>query len=377
MRQILFVIGMSVLFVACKKNKNSRYTEDKTPIAILTKTSVQVPQIYVADIQAVQYVEIRPKIEGFVEAIYVDEGQVVKKGQQLFKLNSSVFDEKVKQAQANLKEAQANLKKIEYEVGRIQRIVEEDIISPIRLEQARAEQEAAKMKVKHAQAELQQAQTYSSYATITAPFDGIIDRIPHKTGSLVTPASLLTAVTDVSEVFVYFNFNEMEYLNYKRHLIEGNDYSEFNNVELILPDGSEYPYKGKVESIGADFERQTGSISLRARFSNPDGLLKHGGTGKISVLSEMQDVYLVPQKATFEIQDFTYIYTVDAENRVGVRSFVPLARQGNFYITKDIDERTAIVYEGIQMLKDGMKIIPDTIDYRKMISTPLVLTASF
>ena len=370
------LLSLSFVFVGCKNSNNSNIEKDKIPVVTLPLTSTQVSQKYIADIQAVQYVEIHPKVDGFVDQIYVDEGATVTKGQILFKLSSQEYEEKIKQAQASLKESQANYKRVEYEVARVKRIVAENIVSSIRLDQAQAELEAAGMKVKQSQAELQQAQTFLSYTTITAPFDGMVDRIPYKKGSLVTPESILTMVTDISEVFVYFNFNETEYLKYRRHILGGKQFNEFNEVKLILPDGSTYPEIGIVESVGADFERQTGSISFRARFKNPDKLLKHGGTGQISMLSQMDSIYLIPQQSTFEIQDFTYIYTVDSLGKVDITNFSPIARKGPFYITDDLPPNTTIVYEGIQMIKEGMQIHPDTISFEDIINNKNNITDS-
>ena len=156
--------------------------------------------------------------------------------------------------------------------------------------------------------------------------------------------------------------NESEYLEYKRRQISGEMQEAGDNVELILSDGSIYSHKGRLETVEGDFERGTGSIAFRVRFPNPDGLLKHGVTGKVRMMTRMDNVCLVPQKSTFEIQDFTYVYTVDAEQVVKVRSFQPLERWNNFYVTQDIAPNTAIVYEGVQMMKDGSTIKTDTID---------------
>ena len=328
----------------------------------LVATSIEVAQSYVADVQAVQFVEVKPKVEGFVEDVLVDEGEHVKKGQVLFKLSSAELYEEVKEAQANYKQVQAELKMAEVEADRVKRLVEKDIISPIRLEQALAEADVARLRVQQAKSRLLRAETNYSYTTITSPFEGYVDRIPFKVGSLVTPSSLLTSLTDVSEMFAYFKINEKEYLEYKRTQLSGVEQPEYNNLELILSDQTTYPYKGTVETVEGDFERGTGSIAFRARFANPDRLLRHGVSGKIRMLTEMEDVILVPQRSTFEIQDFTYVYTVDEEGKVSVRSFEPLSRHGAYYVTKDLPDNTLIVYEGVQQVSDGMVITPEIVD---------------
>lgn len=358
-----FLFLIASFFNSCNRSHEKKSgSKDNTLVVKLVATSIEVAQSYVADVQAVQFVEVKPKVEGFVEDVLVDEGEHVKKGQVLFKLSSAELYEEVKEAQANYKQVQAELKMAEVEADRVKRLVEKDIISPIRLEQALAEADVARLRVQQAKSRLLRAETNYSYTTITSPFEGYVDRIPFKVGSLVTPSSLLTSLTDVSEMFAYFKINEKEYLEYKRTQLSGVEQPEYNNLELILSDQTTYPYKGTVETVEGDFERGTGSIAFRARFANPDRLLRHGVSGKIRMLTEMEDVILVPQRSTFEIQDFTYVYTVDEEGKVSVRSFEPLSRHGAYYVTKDLPDNTLIVYEGVQQVSDGMVITPEIVD---------------
>ena len=358
-----FLFLIASFFTYCNRSHEKKSgSKDNTLVVKLVATSIEVAQSYVADVQAVQFVEVKPKVEGFVEDVLVDEGEHVKKGQVLFKLSSAELYEEVKEAQANYKQVQAELKMAEVEADRVKRLVEKDIISPIRLEQALAEADVARLRVQQAKSRLLRAETNYSYTTITSPFEGYVDRIPFKVGSLVTPSSLLTSLTDVSEMFAYFKINEKEYLEYKRTQLSGVEQPEYNNLELILSDQTTYPYKGTVETVEGDFERGTGSIAFRARFANPDRLLRHGVSGKIRMLTEMEDVILVPQRSTFEIQDFTYVYTVDEEGKVSVRSFEPLSRHGAYYVTKDLPDNTLIVYEGVQQVSDGMVITPEIVD---------------
>ena len=358
-----FLFLIASFFTSCNRSPEKKSgSKNNTLVVKLAATSIEVAQSYVADVQAVQFVEIKPKVEGFVEDVLVDEGEHVKKGQVLFKLSSAELYEEVKEAQANYKQVQAELKMAEVEADRVKRLVEKDIISPIRLEQALAEADVARLRVQQAKSRLLRAETNYSYTTITSPFEGYVDRIPFKVGSLVTPSSLLTSLTDVSEMFAYFKINEKEYLEYKRTQLSGVEQPEYNNLELILSDQTTYPYKGTVETVEGDFERGTGSIAFRARFANPDRLLRHGVSGKIRMLTEMENVILVPQRSTFEIQDFTYVYTVDEEGKVSVRSFEPLSRHGAYYVTKDLPDNTLIVYEGVQQVSDGLVITPEIVD---------------
>jgi len=358
-----YLFLVACFLISCNQNQeNKTGGESSTLVMKLTSTSIEVAQSYVADVQAVQFVEIKPKVEGFVEAVLVDEGEHVNKGQVLFKLSSAELYEEVKEAQANYKQVQAELKMAEVESDRVKRLVEKDIISPIRLEQAMAETDVARLRVQQAKSRLQRAETNYSYTTITSPFEGYVDRIPFKVGSLVTPTSLLTSLTDVSEMFAYYKINEKEYLEYKRTQLSGIEQPEYNNLELELSDQTIYPYKGTVETVEGDFERGTGSIAFRARFANPERVLRHGVSGKIRMLTKMDNVILVPQRSTFEIQDFTYVYTVNEEGKVSARSFEPLSRHGAYYVTKDLPEGAMIVYEGVQQVSDGMEISPELVD---------------
>ena len=362
--KVVVLSCMAGLLPACQSaDENQVRSDNSIPVTLLQPATIDLPRSYVADVQAIQFVEIKPKVEGFVQDVLVDEGQLVKAGQPLFRLSSENYAEALKEAEANFKQAQVELEMANYETERVQRLVEKQIFSSIRLDQVRREREVVSMKVEQARAQMQRDKMDYSYTTITSPFTGYVDRIPYKAGSLVNPESLLTTVSDISEVFAYYKVNESEYLRFKRAQLKGENLQQMDNVELILPDGSVYAHKGKQETVEGDFERGTGSIAFRVRFPNPDGLLKHGVTGKVRMMTRMEDVCLVPQKSTFEIQDFTYVYVVDSTHTAKVRSFHPIERYQNYYITQDLEPHTAIVYEGVQMIKDGMQIETDTISF--------------
>lgn len=365
--KVTLLFCLTGMLPACQSSNDKQVkNNDVIPVTVLHPTTVDLPRSYVADIQAIQFVEIKAKVEGFISEVLVDEGQLVRKGQPMFRLNSGNYMEILKAAEANYKQTQAQLEVANYEMERIQRLVEKQIISSIRLDQVTREREVARMKVEQARAQMQRAQMDYSYTTITAPFTGYVDRIPYKVGSLVNPESLLTNVSDISEVFAYYKVNEKEYLRMKRAQLKGEDVQKTDSVELVLPDGTIYPHKGKLETVEGDFERGTGSIAFRVRFPNPEGLLKHGVTGKVRLMTQMSDIYLIPQKSTFEIQDFTYIYLVDKEGEVKVRSFNPIERYHNYYVTQDLEPNSTIVYEGVQMVKDGIHIKADTIPFNNV-----------
>ncbi|MBS4073047.1 MAG: efflux RND transporter periplasmic adaptor subunit [Algoriphagus sp.] len=355
---------MSGILASCTEGNSKNNKENEAlsvPVLELQPQSVEVPQTYIADIQAVQFVEVRSKVEGFVDRIFVDEGQYVKKGQTLFQLSSAEYNEMVNSARANLAKAKAEQTAAKVEMERLQILVNKKIISNSELELAKSKKAVADSHIAEAESLLKSAQTGLSYTTVRAPFDGLVDRIPHKIGSLVTENDLLTSITDISSIFAYYKVNENEYLNFMRDKIESGADTFSEQLTLILSDGEKYGQKGKLETTEGDIESGTGSIGFRVRFPNPDNLIKHGASGKIEMMSKLDEVYLIPQKSTFEIQDFTYVYVVDKDNTVKVRSFKPLQRYDIYYIADGFQPGDKIVFEGIQQVKDGSKVVPQAV----------------
>lgn len=353
---------VTIVISASCENKKSAETNDEAP-RVLPVTNVVVRDTnlfteYVADIQAVQNVELRARVQGFLERIYVDEGRVVKKGQILFKINDEEYRAELAKATANLESAIAEAKASELEVDRLKVMVEKKVISETELSVAEAKLKAVNARIEQARWAKSNAELHLSYTSIRAPFNGIIDRIPFKVGSLIDHGTLLTTVSDISEVFVYFNVSEGEYLEYVKSTVRETG-GRNRLVALILADGSKYPFEGSVETMGGEFQASTGSISFRARFPNPNSILKHGATGKIRLSNTVNDAIMIPQKAAFEIQDKNFVFVVDSTNQVRMRHFVPKTRFSHYYIVESgLRSGEKIVFEGIQEIRDGMRIIP-------------------
>ena len=355
-----------VLLSACSENSQSGSINKKNrkpkelPVTNVLVKDTNLYREYVADIQAVQNVELRARVQGFLEHIYVDEGQVVKKGQILFKINDEEYRAELAKANANLESAIAEAKASELEVDRLKVMVDKKVISKTELSVAQAKLKAVNASIEQARWAKSNAELRLSYTSVRSPFNGIIDRIPFKIGSLIDHGTLLTTVSDVSEVFVYFNVSEGEYLEYvKSRLNETEGQSSSNRVNLLLADGTPYPYEGSIETMEGEFQASTGSIAFRARFPNPNSLLKHGATGKIKLENTLNNAIMIPQKAVFEIQDKNFVYVVDSANQVRVRNFIPKTRFSYYYIVESgIKAGDKIVFEGIQDIRDGMKIIP-------------------
>ncbi|MBT31982.1 MAG: efflux transporter periplasmic adaptor subunit [Thalassobius sp.] len=361
-----FLVLSGVFISSCGEKNSKRITQNKpvtVPVLELKSKSINLPQTYICDIQAVQYVEVRAKVEGYVDKIFVDEGQFVKKDQPLFQLSSFEFKEMVNRASATLYQAKAEGNAAKLEVERLKVLVDKDIITSSELELAKSKLAVAEANITEAASLLSNAKNMLSYTTIKAPFNGIVDKVPFKTGSLVTAGDLMTNITDISEVFAYYKVNENEYLRYMREKIQQGDNAEtaIKELSLILSDGKYYRHKGVLETMEADFERGTGSIAFRVRFPNPNGLLKHGATGKIEMTNEMKDVFLIPQKSTFEVQDYNYVYLLNSENEVKVESFRPIKRFDVYYVVDNFKPGDRIIFEGIQQVRDGVKVEPTPI----------------
>jgi membrane fusion protein (multidrug efflux system) len=361
---IFIYSAIVVLFAACSAAGSKKNTDSyvRLPVLKLEQKDTVLYRDYVTDIQALKNVEIRARVQGFLETIYVDEGQTVKKGQPLFQLNDREFAIAVAKARASVTNAIAEAKSAELEVGRAKILVSKNVVTHTELDLAEAKLKAANAKVDEAKAEQADAETQLSYAKIRSPFDGVIDRIPLKAGSLINQGTLLTTISDAHEVYAYFNVSENEYLQYEK-VLRKNPKALTGAIQLILADGSKYPYKGRIETLSGEFDNSTGSIAFRARFGNPDKLLKHGASGKVRLTTEEDNVILIPQKSVFEIQDKDYVFLLDKNNVAHMQGFVPKARIERYYLMQSgLKAGDTIVYEGVQNLRDGAHIKPVYID---------------
>ncbi|HZX74694.1 MAG TPA: efflux RND transporter periplasmic adaptor subunit [Cyclobacteriaceae bacterium] len=364
---LLFLIGSSYWFTACSSSSETVTQSPATiPVMKLETKDVFVPQTYIADIEAVQFVEIRSKVQGHLEKALVDEGQSVKKGQVLFTIDAQSYKVAVSNAEANLKKAISELKSIDLEIDRLSYMVDKAVISKAELEAAKSRKDAAIAVVDEQKMILSDAQINLSHTQVRAPFDGVIDRIPLKLGSLIDNGMLLTSISDTKDFFAYFKVTENEYLEFMRNQKQNPNEAKQTEVTLLLSDGSVYPHKGRVETMEGEFDKETGSIAFRARFANPDKLMKHGASGNIQMMKKYSNVALVPQKSSFEIQDRNYVYVVDKHDTVRATSFEPLERYEQYYLTKELGNGQRIVFEGVQSMRDKTKIQPSEPDMKKL-----------
>jgi membrane fusion protein (multidrug efflux system) len=349
-----------VVLIACSKSGSSDApVVSEFPVTQVIRKDTVLFHQYVVDIHAVRNVEIRARVQGYLDFIYVDEGQFVKAGQLLFKINDEEYKAEEARARAAVNSAIAEEQSMQLEVERVSILVEKNVVSQTELRLAKAKVEMAKAKVEEEKSHLLKAKIRYAHTSIKAPFDGVVDRIPFKIGSLINEGHLLTTLFDSDFVYAYFRVSEKEYLEYiKSHP----DDRRSDNVELIQADGNFHPKAGKIETLEGEFDTSTGTIAFRAKFPNPQHILKHGSSGKIRLSNSIENALLIPQKATFEIQDKTFVYLVDKDNKLKVRSFVPGSRLSYYYIVESgLNEGDRIIYEGIKEARDGMQIKPYTV----------------
>lgn len=353
---------------SAKAEKDTAEAPAEVPVVALKTSEQELFHDYVADIQAVRNVEVRAQVSGFLEHIYVDEGRPVKKGQPLFRINASAFKNTRNQAEAAVASAQAQATSARVKRERVRLLVNKNVIAKSELQLAASEVRDAEARVADARTGVAAAQLNIGYTLVRAPFDGVIDRIPLKMGSLVEKGTLLTTVSDLHAVYAYFNVAEANYMTYikarQQHPERHSD-----SVRLTLADGSPYPLGGRIETTESEFNPNTGSLAFRARFPNPQRLLKHGASGKVRLRTTLPNALLVPQRAVFELQDKNYVYVVDKTSTVHPRSFVPQTRLGDFYVVQSgLKPGERVVYEGAPELHDGQKIQPRTVQMDSLLA---------
>lgn len=338
MKRVIVSLSLSILFVmvACQGNKDEKADLAVYPATVPLKKDTLVTNEYVAKIQSVKNIEVRAQEKGFLQKIYVDEGQYVHAGQVLFSIMSRLYDADVMKAQAEVEQAE-----IDYRNSSA--LAQNDVVS-------KNEKAMSKAKLDAANAALKSAQTHLSFTTIKAPFTGVINRIPLKEGSLVNEGDLLTSLSDNTSIYTYFNLSETEYLNYQKQKEERND----NKVGLVLANGDTFPQKGIIQNIEGEFDSETGSIAFRALFPNSDQLLRNGQSGKIQMEIPIKNALIIPQKATFELQGQTYIFVVDDQGIVKSKQITIAYQLPDIYIVRSgLSETDKFLLEGLQKVKDG------------------------
>ncbi|MEP7377277.1 MAG: efflux RND transporter periplasmic adaptor subunit [Chitinophagaceae bacterium] len=368
---LFFVVITALVIYSCNSSSGNsggyQQPVQSLPVITVSSTPATTYQEFSASLEGSKDIEIRPQVDGYLDKIYVDEGAHVKKGQPLFHINDHPYREQLNNATAGLAAAKANLANAQINVSKLTPLVENNVVSDVQLKTAQSSYNAAAANVSQAQAMVQAAEINIGYSLIKAPVDGYVGRIPFKTGSLVglSTAQALTVVSEIKDVYAYFSFSENDFLQFKNQFagktIE-EKIKQMPAVELILADNSVYPQKGKVQIVSGQFNNSMGAISFRASFQNADGLLRSGNTGRIRIPRAVSSALIVPQEATFELQDKVFVFVLADSNKVVSTPITVTGKSGNYYLVeKGIKAGEKIVYSGLDRLRDGVAILPETI----------------
>ena len=353
MKRVALFVALSTVLVAtsCTSKKQEKEEVKDYPVTSPLKMDTILNKEYVSQIQSVRNIEIRAQEKGFLEKIYVDEGQYVQAGQLLFRIMPQMY-------QAEYLKAKAEVKEMQIELQNSKTLADNNVVS-------KSEQAIAQAHLEKSKAEMQLAQLHLSFTDIRAPFSGVIDRLPMKLGSLIDEGMLLTNLSDNSQMFAYFNVSEPEYLDYQTNTKDrGSD-----QVALILANNKPLPEKGKVETREGEFNNETGNIAFRARFPNPNHLLRNGETGKVQMTVPLRNVLLIPQKATYEIQDKKYVFVVDKNGVVKSRNITVSTEMPDLFVVESgLNENDKILLEGVQKVKDDDKVKTKYIAPKKVFS---------
>lgn len=353
-KKIVFASLIALLYLtSCTSKKKEKEEEaGKFTVTNPIRIDTSFTKEYVSQIRSVRNIEIRAQEKGFLQDVYVDEGQFVKAGQVLFRIMPKIYEAELLKAQSEAQSAQ-----IEFQNAKM--LAEKNVVS-------KSEQAMAQAKLDQAKAEVALAKLHLSFTEIRAPFSGTIDRIPKKIGSLIEEGELLTSLSDNSKMYAYFNVSEPEYLDYQNNVKDRGD----SNVTLLLANGQPLKYRGKVEVIESEFDNETGNIAFRASFPNSDKLLKNGETGQVQMKVPVKNALVIPQKATYEIQDKKYVFVVDKNNVIKSKEITVKGEMPDLYVINagiTIDDK--ILFEGIQKANENEKIKYDYLDPKKVISS--------
>jgi len=353
MKLTLILMSLCVLIsiTSCESHKEEIKEETKFLVTSPIRMDTSISKDYVCQVRSIQHIEMRALEKGYLQEIFVDEGQFVKKGQLMFQIMPTLYKAELQKAQA-----EANFVEIEYQ--NTAKLAESNVVAPNELALAKAKLEKAK-------AELALAQVHLGFTEIRAPFSGIMDRFHVRLGSLVDEGDLLTTLSDNSKMWVYFNVPEAEYLEYESTAKT----KEKTHVNLLMANGQMFSYTGIVETIEAEFNNETGNIAFRATFPNPDGLLRHGETGNVRMTIPLTNTLLIPQKSTFEILDKRYVFVLDKDDIIRSRAITVAAELPHIYaVQSGLEVNDKILLDGLRLVRENEKISYDFMNPKEVLS---------
>ncbi len=364
MKQLKLLVGATALLVltSCSNDKqaNKEVDSQEYPVMVMTTQDADMQSVYPATIKGQEDIEIKPRVDGYIDAIYVDEGSAVKAGQPLFKINSPASEQALISAKAAVNSALAQVNTAEINVERYRPLAEKGIVSQVQLKTYENAYESAMASLAQAEATLRNAQATVGWATVTSPVNGVVGSIPYRKGSLVNSGNTLTTIANTDNVYAYFSLNEkrlMDLLENAEGATQSEKIKNIPQVSLILADGSEYEEKGRIETIAGIVDVTTGSANFRAEFPNQSGKLRSGASAKIIMPNTLSDVFVIPQKATFRQQDKVLVYKLEGDvvqqQIIAVQS-MPGGQE--YAVINGLASGDKIVSDGVATLRNGMKI---------------------
>lgn len=359
-----FVLGLAL--VACSGKKQEMPAGDNAfAVVTLAPSEVNLNTTYPATIKGVQDVEIRAKVAGNIVRQFVDEGAFVNAGQALFEIDPTQYRAAVEQAQAAVNVSKANIATQELTVQNKKMLREKEIVSQYDLDVATNQLQMMRAQLSQAQAALINAKDQLSFCTVRATSSGVVGSIPFRVGALVSSATAepLTTVSNLSQMYAYFSMTEKQLLEMTRNSGGTNGaLRDMPAVELVLADGSTYSETGKVNSVSGIIDASTGSVKMRATFNNPNRILRSGATGLVKFPVRRTNAIVIPQKATYEIQDKRFVYVVNTQNKVKAVEIQTLVQNDgkNFVVISGVKAGDRIVVEGVSKLRNDMEIKPIT-----------------
>ena len=334
-------------------------------VLTLSPRRAKVNADFPATIQGQQIIEIRPKIDGYVDAIFVQEGASVKKGQLLFRISNPQYEQEVITASASIKSAEADVDAAKMQVAKVRPLVEKDIVSKYELESAQYSLKAKEATLAQAKATLANAQTNAGYTILRSPANGVIGMIPYKVGALInsTNTEPLTTLSNIANISAYYSLNEKQLLQYFTSTPGVTIQKKINNMApatLLLADGSIYPEKGKIELASGLISTETGTATFKAVYPNPLGIIRSGASATVRVPTTVDTALVIPQSATYELQDKRLVYVMDKNNRISSTAItiMPSDNGRYFIVTSGLKAGDVVVLEGLIGLKDSTQIAP-------------------
>ena len=362
-KTIFFIAAILMLLYSCNSQQNSRTGASyKTLTVSLGNRTLE--SNYSGAVRGCQSVEVRPQVSGTITEIKINEGDAVRKGQVLFVIDQVPYKAALETAKANVKSAEAQVGTARLTADSKKQLFEENVVSEFDLQTSLNALNEAEANLAYAKAQELNARNNLSYTEVKSPVDGVASMIPYRVGALVDSniAEPLVTVSDDNIVYVYFSMNESQILDLTMQYGSTHNFMEHmtDSVGLILNNGSRYALKGSIDAISGTIDESTGAVSLRASFENPDHLLRHGGNATVVLPTVKEDCIVIPQAATYELQNRVFVYkVVDGKAQSAPIEVFGLNDGNEYIVVSGLVPGDVIIAEGAGLVKEGTEINTD------------------